>query len=340
VIESRVTRSAPDHVSEETVVIDLRRVCALVTFVAVAGFAAPLAVAGEVADPAAASSSGASTPGLPSALPPEVRPTSADVSRLVADVGTAAPVATAYRCGGSCGCDDPCVPACPRWSVTLGAWIWGTSGTLGADGRTVDVDSDWTDTLEMADKLEFALNARVRGEFGRWSATVEVDGATISDTATFREGNLGVDATVSAWMLQAQVGYHLTGGPLGCGECAPIGCLGVYAGLRASWIGLELAASQRGAAVDRSLEWVDPIVGLRGDVRFPNGWFGTAEFDIGGFGIGSDFAWHLLGAVGYRFSDSFAVEAGWKIVDSAYADGDRIWDVRMSGPFLAFTFTF
>lgn len=284
-------------------------------------------------------------PGSPA--PADLSPTPEEFILRLRAVEDAEDAAHLVRCGGPSGagrrrasCDDPCVATCPRISISLGAWIWGLSGTLGSNDRDVDVESDWTDTLENVDKLEFALNARVRAEFGRWSATVEVDGATVADSATFREGPLQIDAEARAWMLQAHVGYHLAGGRLGCGECAPTWCLGAYAGVRASWVDLELDRAPGGAVVDRSLDWLDPIVGLRGELNLSDRWFGLAEVDVGGFGVGSDLAWHLVAAVGYRLSEGLAVSAGWKLLDTDYEEDGAVWDVRMSGPFLALTVSF
>jgi hypothetical protein len=41
----------------------------------------------------------------------------------------------------------------------------------------------------------------------------------------------------------------------------------------------------------------------------------------GGFGIGSDFAWHLELMAGYRFSKLFNLTAGYKAVGMDYTSG-------------------
>lgn len=276
---------------------------------------------------------------------------SADLGRPTAAVPAAIPVdPQAVLCGGSsCGLEAPepddayCRPCCPRWSVSLGLWIWGISGTVGDNGRRIDVDSDWTDTLSILDKVEFAADARVRYQQGAWSVTAEVDGSTLSDSADFHDGAIAVNGELSLWTLQAQVGYNLTGGKLGCNPCSPVGCLEVYAGARAWWVSVEVdgvGTVAPGPRIDSSSSWVDPIVGLRGSVHFADRWFAVAELDIGGFGVGSDFSWHALGAIGFEISRTVAVEAGWKHLDVDYQDGSFIFDVALSGPFLAFTFTF
>jgi hypothetical protein len=264
--------------------------------------------------------------------------------------------ATAWRCGGPgspcapCApppppnpCDDPCCYACPRWHLTIGAWVWGLDGQLGDEDNETDIDSDWTDTLENLDSLEFALNARLRVEWGKWAVTVEVDGADVEDTVDFERLGVAVDGEASIWTLQAQLGYRFAGGHMGCGPCRPSYCIEAYAGFRAWWVDTEI--EPQGSTVplptlDADESWIDPIVGLRAEFRWPNGWSLLAEGDIGGFGIGSDFSWHLLAAVGYSFNDHVQLSLGWKVLDVDYDDDGFVFDVQMSGPFVALTFSF
>jgi hypothetical protein len=238
---------------------------------------------------------------------------------------------------------NPCWHPCPRYRISLGMWIWGIEGAFGDDGRKFDVESDWTDTLEILDKIEFALDARIRGEWGRWSATATVDGARLEDSVSVEEHGVDVDAEFSVWVVQAQVGYGILGGRLGCSPCAPVGCLEAYAGARAWWVNKEVdirSGSTPVLALDSSDEWIDPIVGLRGEVHFGSRWSLLLEADVGGFGVGSDLSWHALGAVGYHLSNRVTVSAGWKILDVDYEEDDFIFDMTMSGPFLSLTFSF
>jgi hypothetical protein len=228
-----------------------------------------------------------------------------------------------------------------RWHVTLGLWVWGIDGTLGNNGRSADVDASWTDTLEILDKLEFALDARVRAEWGKWRLNVGVDGATLEDSAEFRDGAFTIEGQVEMWTAYASLGYVVAGGRMGCDACAPTWCLDAYAGLRYWSTGIELAATPGPApnAVDSSKSWVDPFVGLHLAIESQR-WLFVAEADVGGFGVGSDFAWSAMAAVGYRFTRGFATTLGWKVLDTDYQDGAYIFDVQLSGPFLAFTFSF
>lgn len=92
------------------------------------------------------------------------------------------------------------------------------------------------------------------------------------------------------------------------------------------------------ASFDR--EWMDPIIGARWQWNFKEKWFLAAKGDIGGFGVGSDFAWNSQATVGYQFTDSFSTELGYRYYDTDYRDGDFEYDIAEHGAFIGLNFTF
>src|SRR5262249_53866338 len=158
-----------------------------------------------------------------------------------------------------------CSP-CLRWDATVGAWIWGIHGTVGVGGRRVDVDSDWTDTLDQLDKIEFAFNGRVQASWQRWWAAVQVDASKLGDSVDFKDGNVAVDGSISLVLVQPELGYKLWSERLGCSPCAPTLCAGPYVGARIVSAKLDIdsvAAAAPGPSTHRTKTWVDPLVGLR-----------------------------------------------------------------------------
>jgi hypothetical protein len=249
------------------------------------------------------------------------------------------PAPTAYSVVNASN-PDPCCLRCPRWHVAIGAWVFGMEGTAEAQGRTVAVDSEWTDVADILENIEFSINARVRLETHRWRFTVTVDGVTLGDSATFREGALTVDGEVSQWIVAATVGYVIAGGKTDCSACAGTWCLDAFAGVRFWSIGLDVAGTIGAfAPIDRDETWVDPIVGLHFDVTWRK-WAIALEGDVGGFGVGSEFAWNAMGSVAYRFNCNFSILAGWRVLDVDREDGDFVYDMTMSGPFIALGFSF
>ena len=56
---------------------------------------------------------------------------------------------------------------------------------------------------------------------------------------------------------------------------------------------------------------------------------------MGGFGVGSDLAWQLLGVLGYRLGDTWEVGAGYRYVDTDYDADGFTYDVAASGILVA-----
>lgn len=66
--------------------------------------------------------------------------------------------------------------------------------------------------------------------------------------------------------------------------------------------------------------WVDPIVGLRGQVNLTRWLYLAAQADVGGFGAGSQITWNVLGSLGVNFTRNVFAELGYRYM---YVDYDR-----------------
>jgi hypothetical protein len=84
-------------------------------------------------------------------------------------------------------------------------------------------------------------------------------------------------------------------------------------------------------------EWVDPFVGLRGRFNLTDRFYLTARGDVGGFGVGSDLAWNLFGALGYQWSNRCSTELGYRHLVVDYRDGGFVYDTKTSGLFMGLT---
>ena len=97
-------------------------------------------------------------------------------------------------------------------------------------------------------------------------------------------------------------------------------------------------------SAEGSKSWVDPLVGLRFEVPMGKRWSFVGRGDIGGFGVGSDFAWQAMGHFDWRISKHFGTVFGYVALDMDYADGSGsdyfLYDVVAEGPFAAATFHF
>ena len=85
--------------------------------------------------------------------------------------------------------------------------------------------------------------------------------------------------------------------------------------------------------------WTDGFVGLRGKADIDTNWY------VSGWGIAavagdSDSAWDVYGGVGYKYSDTLSVNAGYRHQEVDYDDGLFLFDVEMSGPTIGLQYRF
>ena len=81
---------------------------------------------------------------------------------------------------------------------------------------------------------------------------------------------------------------------------------------------------------------------MRYERPFAEDWAFHARADVGGFGVGSDFAWNAQALVDYRLSSYARVFLGYRALDFDFADGsgsDRVeYDLRLWGPLIGISF--
>lgn len=90
--------------------------------------------------------------------------------------------------------------------------------------------------------------------------------------------------------------------------------------------------------------WFDPMIVAVFKNTLRKKAFYSLRGEVGGFGIGSDFAWQVQGVAGYRFSELFQLQAGYRLIGLDYETGsgsDRFaYDMITQGPVLRFGFNF
>lgn len=83
-----------------------------------------------------------------------------------------------------------------------------------------------------------------------------------------------------------------------------------------------------------SKAWVDPFVGFRGRYNLNDQLYLTGRGDIGGFGVSSESAWNVYGALGIDLSPRTCVELGYRYYQVDYERGALDYDVATKGPFI------
>jgi hypothetical protein len=242
---------------------------------------------------------------------------------------------------------DPCDPCGPWWArkrfsgeFDPGGWLFRSSGTVGAQGDTAEVDQDFSDVWDFAvDHLDGILQFHAGVRYGRWGLDLwsswmefEVDGAL-------------VDVETSMWQGQINLAYRVGATPLGCDPCDP--CVpwlvyDAYLGARAFDGDVRIEGPLAVREADRS--WVDPVVGGRIALDFRRNWVLEVQGDIGGFGVSSDFTWMLRVGASWFPTRWFGLRFGWIWLDTDFEEGsgaDRfVWDLLQDGPYFALAFRF
>ena len=119
--------------------------------------------------------------------------------------------------------------------------------------------------------------------------------------------------------------------------------LDLLAGMRLYTITVDASLKGGPARIvsdDASDTWVDPVFGLRGRYTFDEDFFVGVSGDVGGFGVGSELTYQVLGTVGWSFADDWALSAGYRylFVDKDF-DGQDI-KFQIHGPVVGVTYRF
>jgi hypothetical protein len=94
------------------------------------------------------------------------------------------------------------------------------------------------------------------------------------------------------------------------------------------------------AVVSNGLSWADPMLAARYHRDLGSGWGLTAYADVGGFGVGANVDWQLVGTIDYKVNSKIDLHAGFRTLNFNY-DGPRAnFKVHMYGPILSGTYHF
>lgn len=224
----------------------------------------------------------------------------------------------------------PAAKAAERaWEYTLIPYIWTVSldGEIGAQGRTTSVDADFSDLLTYVDKA-FMLAFVAHSD--RWSAGANYFTVGLQDAIDLRRSviNAQVDQTIVDAFGAYRPGRWRR--------------LRVLFGLRYYDMDTEIAFSGPviNSRVTGAETWVDPVVGLL--YRRPLGkkWTVDLEGDIGGFNVGSDFAWNFVFGFNYHFNKTVSAVVGGRVLDVDFKESGFTYDATMYGLNLGLGFTF
>jgi hypothetical protein len=215
-----------------------------------------------------------------------------------------------------------------HFSITPYLWFPGVRGNVGALNRDVSVHASPIDLLS---HFRFGLMGHADARWKRLVLPLDVFWVRLADDGAGPFPPLAArtaDVKARAFILTPKVGYRLV-------DEEKIK-FDVLTGFRYWHLGqrLKFSPSIFNLDVDRSQNWVDPLVGVRVVAPVANKFEITLAGDVGGWGVGAKLDYQVAGFLGYRVKENVTLQAGYRYLDVDYHAGavrNFLFDVTLSG---------
>lgn len=219
-----------------------------------------------------------------------------------------------------------------RYQATLYGWFPGLSASVETRFGTVQGEASSSDALQ---NLDMAFMGTFAAQNGRLGFAADLLYTSLSATQPTPFALYG-DATVKEDMtaFSGYVLYRVTQDPAFV--------LDLGAGFRTFDLDVtvNLASGVAPAArEDLGRSWTDPLIAARLHVPINEKWFLDGFADYGGSGS-DDETWQLYGGVGYRFSENWSTQLGYRTMNISKDVDGRAVSLDLSGALIALTYSF
>jgi hypothetical protein len=210
------------------------------------------------------------------------------------------------------------------WDIDVSVFMLaaGMDGTIGVAGRDADIDVSFGDIV---DSLEMGAMGALRAARGRWAFTTEVIYMGLGGSS----GAFAAD--VDQWNVEPSASFRVSER------------FETIVGARYTNISTEIRGPL-GIHPSGTVDWWDPIIGARLTLPMGKAWTFNLRGDVGGFGVGSDFAWQAFPWLSWQFSERGSLQAGYRAISTDYDEGSGLsefrYDVVTQGPQLGVTYRF
>jgi hypothetical protein len=261
-----------------------------------------------------------------------------------------------------------------RFRVALYGWAPSVAGNLTARGQTVDVNASFIQILQKSDSL-IGYMGYIEANKGRVGAYLDTVWAKLgfgSSSTSFRNpiGGLNISTssntavTYSFAIIEAGGLYEIARWPGSPGSFTALdGLLGfrywnsevnvnfdldVAADFTrlSNLVGRNIELNRSfGIARSGSLNWIDPVVGLRLRHQFTPNQEIMLRGDVGGFGFQSNFEWQAVGVYSYAWQFTgyqLAALIGYRAlgVDYTNVGNNNSVNLVLHGPIIGFSVRF
>jgi opacity protein-like surface antigen len=252
-------------------------------------------------------------------------------------------------------------PPDTEFRIGIPGWLTGLEGDFGVRGIVTDQDVKFTDILKRLDMIAVgSLYAR----YHRWEIFADGQYMKLSDTAVL-PGLLFDTARVSlkSAFAEAFVGYRV----INCEKAS----LSVFAGARYNYMSADLQIAKDSdprfpilrellgiplsLRTSGSIDWVDPVIGMKGKLHIWKPVSLWAEGDVGGFDANgdsafalsrkgrrpvleqvssSDWSYQVQGGVEIQLTQWMWSQLGWRYLKYDYVTGGFTNKTALNGPYI------
>jgi hypothetical protein len=221
-----------------------------------------------------------------------------------------------------------------EWEFYVAPYVFfsGLKGTIGVQQQTAIVNARFPDIFR---NLDFAMMGTFEARKGNWMVVTDamymsLSGKRVTPSPFFSD----IDVKVKETIIDPEIGYRVTN--------LERGSIDLLAGVRIWHVKPHLTFQPRILPlvdVEGSKTWADPVVGARGIAKLSPRVFLTGKFDVGGFGVGSDFTGQAFGGAGFQVKPRIALIGGYRYLRADYvSDEGFIFKTAMSGIMLGAKF--
>lgn len=216
-----------------------------------------------------------------------------------------------------------------QFQATPYLWVAGISGwsRVGTRTPTANLDASFSDVLK---NLNFGGMGSFEARYGRWGVVVDTIYIKVSKTSDpLLGGALGtLRLKLNETILQAAAAYQVIDSPV-----MPID---VMIGVRYAYVDGDVSYSggrffPDGRSGDRSANWTDGFLAVRGAYLFNEKWSVSAYADAGTGG--TKHSWQFLGGVNYNFSKTIVAKLGYRILSMDYEKPAFLYNIKTQGPY-------
>lgn len=222
-----------------------------------------------------------------------------------------------------------------NWEFNLAPfylWAFTMDGDLTSGPVTAPVKVPFSD---LVDNLEAAFIVHFEGMHkNRWGFLIDVDYLDVSNDIIAPIGpglpvNVDFNATIGELSGLYRINHDRHNFDL-------------IAGIRYTNLENKVTATAGPILMDGSKDWIDPLIGVRWLWDFADKWKLVARGDIGGFGVGSDFAWQGVMMVDWQPFKYVSFLGGYRALYQDYEEGSGPnlfrYDATIHGPLLGVNF--